>query len=250
MRRSSIFGFVDTNEIGLSYLPLLSVLIGFMLFQRHRFYYVFLFFGGITAVLTNGRYIMIAFVLLTIQILIFQKVKIQGFFKYAILITIVGFLLIRLLFALGYNFQEWYSARLLAEGSLEETTRYKAIGTFLKFFPENVMFGFGGATEEITEASHDVGSSQIHVGYLAGLVYYGIVGCFFLFGFWFLLAKELYKRAKEINYWGSFFAFLVFLWANVTLVTFHIFFYGIIFALVFDKYFFDKYQEQIKSQTL
>lgn len=239
-RRGSIFGYVNLNEMGLSYLPLLSVLIGILLYHRNRFYYVFLILGGISAFLTNARYVMIAFILITLQILIAQKVKIITLVKFIILISITGFLLIQILLYLGYDFNDWFNNRLFAEGSIIETTRYKAIGTFLKFFPQHVFFGSGGVTEEITAASNAVGSSQIHVGYLAHLVYYGITGSVLLFGFWFLLAKKLFKTAKLTNYWGSFFAFLSFLWANATLVGFSIFFYGIIFALVFDKYISDK----------
>jgi hypothetical protein len=243
-RRGSIFGYINQNEMGLSYMPLLSVLIGILLYQRYRFYYFFLILGGISAILCNARYVMVAFLLITIQVLIAQKIKIKGLFKFLILFSISGFLFIQILLYFGYDFHDWYNTRLFAEGSLKETTRYKAIGTFLKFFPQHVLFGFGGPTEEMVAASNAVGSSQIHVGYLAHLTYYGITGSFFLFGFWFLLAKKLYKTAKLTNYWGSFFAFLTFLWANVAMVYFSIFFYGIIFALVLDKYYQDKFSEK------
>lgn len=243
-RRASIFGYVNQNEMGLSYMPLLSVLIGILLYQRYRFYYIFLLLGGISAVLSNGRYIIIAFLLITLQVLIAQKVKIRGLFKYIVIISISGFLLIQILLYFGYNFHDWYNTRLFAEGSIKETTRYKAFGTFMMFFPQKPLLGFGGATKEMFEASNDIGSSQIHVGYLAHLAYYGIVGSFLLFGFWYSLARKLYRTAKRTNYWGSFFAFLTFLWANTVLVYFSIFFYGIIFALVFDKYYKDKFSEK------
>lgn len=241
-RRGSIFGYLNQNELGLSYMPLLSVLIGFLLYQRYRFYYVFLLLGGISAVLTNGRYIMVAFILLTIQILFVQKIKIKGLVKYIIILTISGFLLMQILFYFGYNFSDWYNTRLLSEGSLQETTRYKAIDNFLIFFPQTIFFGTGvHMTPEIEMASNAIGSATIHVAYFSHLISYGIVGSFFLFGFWFLLAKKLYKTAKRTNYWGSFFAFLTFLWSIATFVNFSIFFYGIIFALVFDKYYQDRF---------
>jgi len=236
-RRVSIFGFIDPAEFGLSFMPLLSVLIGIQLFRKYNLYYLFLFLGGVSAFLTNTRYIMIAFILITLQILIAHRSRIRGIIKYGIIITISGFLMIQVLFMFGYDLNEWFNTRLLAEGSIQETTRYKAIENFIQFFPQKPMFGFGRFTEEIIEASLAVGSSQIHVGYLAGLVLYGLVGGILLFGFWFFLARKLYRTAIYTGYWGSFFAFLIFLWANLTLVTFHIFFYGIIYALIFDKYF-------------
>lgn len=249
-RRVSIFGYVNPNELGLSYMPLLSVFIGILLYQRNRYYYVFLFMGGISAFLSNTRYIIVAFMLITIQVFIVQKVKITALIKYFIYISISGYLLIQILFYYGYDLNDWYNTRLLAEGSLRETTRYKAIGTFMIFFPQKVLFGSGGNNAQIIAASNAVGSSQVHVGYLAHLVYYGILGSFFLFGFWFLLAKRLYKSAKHTHYWGSFFAFLTFLWANAALVCFSIFFYGIIFALVFDKYYYDKYYTDMYARGI
>lgn len=243
-RRGSIFGFIDANELGLSYLPLLSVLIGFLLINRSKWYSFFLILGGVSAFLSNTRYVMIAFIIITFQILVGQNFNIKKFIKKLLYILIVAFVLYQLLIYLGYNIDEWFLNRLFEEGSIEQSTRYQAIRNFLIFFPENAILGTGGMTDAIKMASYSIGSSQIHVGYLSGLVYYGLIGSFFLFGFWFMLAKQLYKTAKHTNYWGSLFAFLIFLWANATLVCFHIFFYGIIFALVFDKYYSDQFTFQ------
>jgi len=242
-RRASIFGFVNQNAIGLSFIPLLAVLIGYFFYEKNKNYFIYLILGGVTALLSNCRYIMVGFMIITFIILVVQKVKIIGFLKYAFVLFVIGFLLYQALVFFGYNFKSFYKERLFHEGSLYETTRYKAIKNFLIFFPKTPIFGTGvHLTDEIREASRDVGSSQIHIGYLSHLVSYGIVGSIFLFGFWFMLAKKLYRTAKLTGYWGSFFAFLTFFWAQVTLVYYSIFFTGLIFALVFDKYFQDKYR--------
>ena len=247
-RRTSIFGFVNPNEIGLSYMPLLSVLIGYSLFKKNNKYIFFLLLGGISAFLSNGRYVMVAFVILTLQLILSYKVKTFSIFRYLIFTSIAIIILFYTLTSLGYDVSNWYNVRLFPEGSMQEITRYKAIDNFLIFFPRTIFFGTGvHLTDEIRAASHVIGSSQIHVGYLSHLVSYGIVGSFFLFGFWFLLAKKLYKTAKQTNYWGSFFAFLTFFWAQATLVYYSIFFYGLIFALVFDKYFQDKHNEMVND---
>jgi hypothetical protein len=245
-RRVSIFGYVDPAELGLSYMPILSIFIGYLLYYKSKSYIYFLVFGGITAFLSNTRFIMVSFLIITIQIFISENTKYKGMLKYLIYATLGAFLFYQLLTIFGYNLEDWYNQRLFAEGSIKETTRYKAIDNFLIFFPEKTLLGYGGPTEEMTKVSNEAGSSQIHVGYLAGLVYYGIVGCFFLFGFWFQLAKKFFKTAKLTRYWGSFFAFLTFLWANATLVSFQIFFVGLIFTLILDKYFNDKYIANIK----
>jgi hypothetical protein len=241
-RRLSIFGFVDLNEIGLSFLPLSSVLIGYMLYTKQKTYIYYLLLIGIISILSNGRYIMVGFVILSLQFFVFKKISIRAFFRYIIIAFSIGLLLYFLLRKFGYNIYEWYNERLLAEGSIEETTRFKALETFAKFFPKNPIFGTGvHLTEEIRKASMGVGSSQIHVGYLSHLVSYGIVGSVMLFSFWFFLARRLYRNAKRTNYWGSFFAFLIFFWAQATLVNYSIFFTGLIFALIFDKYLRDQY---------
>lgn len=247
IRRVSIFGFIEPNSFGLSYIPLLSILVGYSIYKKNKNYYIFLLLGGISSFLSNNRYVMIGFIIVTLIVLIGQKVNLIGFLKYALIIAILGFFLTQALLFFGYDFNQWYKTRLFHEGSIYETTRYKAIGNFLVFFPEKPIFGTGvHLTEEIREASREIGSSQIHIGYLSHLISYGIVGSFFLFGFWFILIKKLYKNAKKTNYWGSFFAFIVFFFAQVTLVKYSIFYTGLIFAFVFDKYFQDKYRHNNK----
>lgn len=240
-RRASIFGFINDNEVGLSFLPLLAVLIGLLLYKRRKNYIPFLLMGGVVAFLTNSRYVMIGFVIITLQILVVNKAKISNVFKYSLLAFVVFFILYLSLIYLGYNIQDWIDERLFAEGDITKITRYGAFINFGIFFPQTPVFGTGMyLIDEIRQASHAIGSSMIHVGYLSHLVSYGIVGSFFLFGFWLLLVKKLYKTAKLTNYWGSFFAFLIYLWAQTTFPNYSIFFYGLILALVFDKYYQDK----------
>lgn len=250
LRRGSIFGLIEANALGLAFIPLLSILIGYMLIKREKLYYLFIILGGIVAFLSNTRYIMIGFLLITFQALVFNKITLKGIAKFVSLIVPAFFFFYLILQKLGYNFQDWYSTRLMAEGSLTETTRYKAIDVFLKYFPQKPLLGFGSMTKDILEASNAIGSSHIHVGYLSHLVAFGLVGCFFLFSFWYLLVKRLYQTAKRTNYWGSFFAFLMFLWAFVTMSQSSIFYYGLLFAFVFDKYYYDKYKEQYIGEKI
>lgn len=241
-RRPSIFAFCDDNEIGLSFLPLLAVLTGLLLYKQQKNYIPFLIMGMIVAFLTNGRYIMIGFIILTFQIFVANKTKFSAALKFSLLVFVLFFTLYQTLIFFGYDLQDWYDSRLFAEGSISESTRYKAFANFAIFFPRTPVFGTGVyLTDEIRQASNAIGSSTIHVGYLSHLVSYGIVGSFFLFGFWFFLAKKLYKTAKLTNYWGSFFAFLIYLWAQATFPEYSIFFYGLLFALVLDKYYQDKF---------
>ena len=189
---------------------------------------------------------MVGFLLLTFQFAIYNKKELKNYLKYistAIILIVIFYSVLKFF---GYDLYNWYHERLLSEGSIEQTTRWKAWGNFIYFFPKYYLWGTGELNAwAVKRASHAISSSQIHVGYLAHLVSYGIVGSFFYFGFLFMLTKSLYKRAKLTNYWGSFFAFLIFLWAEATLVYNTIFFTGLIFALVFDTYYYDKYYEYI-----
>ena len=248
-RRASIFGYVNQNELGLSFIPLISILLGVLLKKGYRYTYFFLISGGIIALMSNTRYVIIGFFIITIQIIISQKSKIGGSIKYLFIVGIGTIFLYQILSWLGYDILDWIDNRLLSEGSFEETTRYKAIANFLIFFPQAPFLGTGGMTREIYDASQSVGSSQIHVGYLAHLVYFGVIGSILLFGFWAILLRKLYRTAKLSNYWGSFFGFLVFLWANATLVCFNMFFYGIIFLLVLDKYYSDEFDKNKRMKA-
>ncbi len=241
-RRSSIFGYVNTNALGLSYIPLGCVYIGYLLKSKKGGIIIFTLLIGITAFLSNARYIMVSFIILTMQYLIYRKIRFQTIIKYISYIIISSILIYFTMKSMGYDPIKFYNERLFSEGSIEETTRYKAIDNFIYFFPKNTWLGTGvHLTDEIKKASYHIGSSQIHIGYLSHLISYGIVGSFFLFGFWFSLARYLYKNARKTKYWGSFFAYLTFFWAQATLVYYPIFFTGLIFALIFDKYFQDQY---------
>ena len=103
-------------------------------------------------------------------------------------------------------------------------------------------------TSEIIAESRKVGSSHIHVGYLSHLTAFGLIGCFFLFGFWYLLIRNLFKTARYSHYWGSVFAFLAFLWSFTTMSQSSIFYYGIIWAFVFDKYYIERVQTELYSK--
>lgn len=243
-RRTSIFGFVEPNELGLSFIPLLSVLLGYMFFNKQKLIIPYIIMGGIVAVLTNSRYIIVGYFIILIQYILYilyTKYKIKSLFKFVFYSFFIVFSLYWIVLYLGYDFQDFFAERLFKEGSIIYTTRYLAYELFLRFFPKNTLFGTGvHLTSEIEYFARAGGSSGIHVGYLSHLVSYGLVGSFFLFGFWYLLAKKLYRTAKETNYWGSFFAFLMYLWSQATFVQFSIFYYGLLFAFVFDKYFMQK----------
>lgn len=242
-RRTSIFGLIESNALGLAFVPMLSVLLGYMLHNKYNWFSILSVFimGGTVSALSNTRYVMIGFIIISIQLLAYSRARIKEYFKFILTASITLLILYQILIVLGYNFEDFYYLRLFAEGSITETTRYKAFETFIEFFPEKPIIGYGSMTQEIIDTSQFRGSSHIHVGYLSHLVAYGLVGCFFLFSFWYLLVIRLYKTALLTNYWGSFFAFLMFFFSFTTMSQSSILYSGLIFAIIFDKYYRDKF---------
>lgn len=237
IRRGSIYGYLDPNGIGLTFLPLVSILVGYNVLNK-KSTFGWLIIAGIVAIATNSRYVIISFILIILQYLFVQDSKTLRF-KRILIISASVLIVIMVFYYVGYNFEEFYSKRLFAEGAIENTTRYLAYETFLYFFPKTIYFGTGEHLTARIAESLAGRSSQIHIGYLSHLVTYGIVGSSLLFTFWFLLARRLFQVAKKTKYYGSIFAFLIFLWANFTLVYYSVFTYGLVFAFIFSKYYSD-----------
>ena len=244
MRRKSLFGFIDPNAIGLAFLPLLAICLSHMNLQKDKLWFFILVAGGLIAFLSNSRYIMVGFVLLSFLIPLQNRSDSIKNANYLVFIILLMLSIAAALNYIGYNIIEWYYARLFAEGDITQSSRYLAIINFLKFFPEAPFFGTGTLTEEVKRASEAVGSSHIHVGYLSHLVYYGIFGGILLYGGWMLLLIKYFNTAMRTNYWGSFFGFLVFLWSFATMSQSKLFYVGILFTMVFDKYYSDGYHDE------
>lgn len=235
IRRQSVFSFIDENSLGFDFLPLLSVILGMALYKKEGFAQ-FVFAATVISFASNTRYIMVGFVLVLIQILAFSKFKFSQIFKYATVFILAGIVLFYLLQFAGYDIEEYISERIFPEKDISNSTRFFAYEIFQQFFYKSMWIGTGQHLTKEIEAALGGYSSQIHVGYLSHLVSYGIIGSFFLFAFWFQLLKKLYRTAMQTSYYGSLFAFLVFLWANATLVYYSVFTYGLITCFVFDRY--------------
>lgn len=239
MRRQSLFGFIDANAYGLAFLPLLAICLSVMNLNKNKLWFVIIIAGGLVAFLSNSRYVMVGFVLLSFLIPLQNRSDSIKNSNYVVFVILLMISIVTVLNYIGYNIIEWYYARLFAEGDITQSSRYYAVLNFIEFFPQAPFFGTGTLTEEVKRASEAIGSSHIHVGYLSHLVYYGLFGCFFLYGGWFLLLVKYFNTAIRTNYWGSFFGFLVFLWSFATMSQSMLFYVGIIFTMVFDKYYQD-----------
>jgi hypothetical protein len=115
---------------------------------------------------------------------------------------------------------------------------------FAELFPEHPFLGKGEFhTFELASGDPELQSalinksSQLHVGYLSLLYYYGIFGGILYFLFIYYLMKDFYIVAKKASRWGPFFVFVGFLFINFTLVYLPLYDVGLILAFVFHNYY-------------
>jgi hypothetical protein len=249
-RLMSIFGYIDINELGYSFIPILSILIGYYLHKKAPQYLIFvlIFTGGASAFATNDRWVMLNYIIILTQLIFYYKLSIPRILLGLIIIVLTFYGVLKILELSGYNIQEYVQNRIMSDSA---QSRFVAIDMFREFFPQKPLFGTGvHINDEILQAIAGR-SSQIHVGYLSHLVSYGLVGSFIRFSLWFALARKLFKEAKFSGFYGSFYAFLSFLAINITLVWYSLFVYGIIFTFAVSKYFKDKaIQENLYESSL
>lgn len=240
IRRCSIFTIMAPLDLGLTFLPIFSLLVVEYLVNTKNINLILLilFLGGLISVLSNTRWIMVGYLIILLMVIFHYNPKFIGKIRNIMLTIISIIIIIACITYFGYDLIEFWNQRLFPEGSIYYSTRYGALVNFLTFFPQKPWLGTGvHLTDEIYSASKAIGSSQIHVGYLSHLISYGIIGSFFLFSFWLWLAITLWKHAKRTGYWGSFYAFLIYLWGQATWVDYSIMYCGLIFALIFDNYY-------------
>jgi hypothetical protein len=118
--------------------------------------------------------------------------------------------------------------------------RLASFEIFLQVFPEHPLLGVGPQTGvDVLKMLHGV-TRSIHVGYLSYLYFYGIFGALLVFISIFYLLKDSWVVARKFQFWGSYYGFLTFCFANVTFVYFNFSEMGIILAVIYIKYYKDK----------
>ncbi|HEY5535107.1 MAG TPA: O-antigen ligase family protein [Ignavibacteria bacterium] len=241
-RRPSIFTWVSDNDYGITVPAYLSLLIAYLKLKvdnKQILFFVLIII--LYAVLSNTRYVMLGTLLVISQLFIFSNLK--GTSKNLVILfisSIIFYQMITIVFE--YDFISLFSERLFAEKQVTNSSRYYSYELFLRFFGDKPIFGTGiWLTTEQEYAANAGGSSQIHIGYLAHLISYGLVGSFLLFSFWFALARDLFKKARKSRYFGGFFGFLVYLAGQLTYVDYILIIPGILLSIILSEYYYQNY---------
>ena len=231
--RFSIYSWISEPSIGVDGIAIFSILFGsrFFLKSQNR---ILLISGAILSFLSSSRWIMLNFLVTSFQSVISEGKLWRRVFTYflgLIFVLAAGFFLLPVL--LGFDIQQFIEKRLLSQSA---SSRIFAFYVFSEVFPSNPIFGTGGGeTKEVLQLIKGI-SSQIHVGWLKIFYHFGIVGAFFWISAFVFLLSELRLRARRTEYWGPYFAFLAFAIANLTLVSFHYFYHGLVLAMIFSRY--------------
>jgi len=249
-RLPSIYSWVSGVTIGFGFVPLFILIIE-DLDKRKRKVLFLIILGIIFSFLSRARWIMVNTLLVFLILFINHKDRNLRFIKYSVIIPVLFGISFFALVLSGVKMDKIISDRILESDKSNISqksagTRILAFYAFNRFFWDNPILGRGnvkygmGATGE---NNYELGSflrgrsSQMHVGYLALLYRYGLIGGFFFLSFLFLLLKKLYKNAKITGIWAPFLGILGFALANFTLVYFPLFQMGLILVLVANEYY-------------
>jgi hypothetical protein len=230
--RYSIYSWINDISIGIDAMAIFSILLGIKAlpgFKRG----ILIISAGLISFLSSSRWIMLNFLAIFSQRIIGQKQPFLYAFRLGISLVMILVLLVMAASVLGIDMNQFIQNRLLDESA---GTRIYAFEVFGKVFPEHPIFGTGGADTPRMLMLIQGKTSQIHVGWLKMLYYYGIVGGLIYITFIFSMLRHLYKLAIHSRYWGSFFALLAVVLANFTLVELSIFYHGILLAMIFARY--------------
>ncbi len=241
IRLQSIFGYLGSNDVGYSFIPIMSILVGYYLVKNKPFNIIWLLMAGIVFFGTKTRFIYLNYFIILLQYPLVKGLKIKKTFKIFLFSFLSLIVIIFVLQSVGFNVEEFIQKRLLSESA---STRLLVVEMFVNFFPKNPFFGAGIHVGDDLVRAIGGRSSQMHVGYLSHLYEYGIIGTILLFYFLVLILKKFYMDSRITLYYGSLFAFGTIFITNLTLVHFSIYNYGLLFSFVFNKYINDQYHSE------
>ncbi|QCX39135.1 hypothetical protein FF125_12065 [Aureibaculum algae] len=257
-RLPSIYSYISSFAVGFGAIPIFLIISEILLkSKKNNKLLIYILIGLLYAFLTKARWIMLNGLLIFLVLYFNHRKNLTIFYKYLILVPLIMFSSLVFLDAYGLKTISILEERVLDKGKGGMTkgsgsTRLLAFVAFNQVYWDNpilgrgnVKYGMAGTGEQDNKLKKALArkSSQLHVGYLSLFYIYGLVGGLLFLLFLYFILKKLYENAKKTNYYGPFVAFLGFATANLTLVTFTFFEMGLILALLFDKFYINKFNK-------
>lgn len=237
----SIYSWVDLNSVGITFPIMIAILLSFI--NNKKILLPLIVISGIAvSFLTKARYVMLSVLIAFSQLFFTSRIKLTKKIYITVIFIGIVFVLLGAANLVGYDVKEVIDERIL-----EKSTNFGNIGSrilsfyvFLEVFPENPMLGVGPETRWGVVQLLGGAAPIIHIGYLSYLYFYGILGSFLLFSSIFLLLKRTWNIGVKQGFWGSYYGLLSFLVANTTLVYFNFSEAGVIFLIIYLRYFKEK----------
>ncbi len=261
-RLSSIYTWNDAGpmSLGLCFFPILAVMIGEILKDTGKINFQvlsYLVLGLIVAVLNRARISLVFVFTIFLLIPIYQTVNVKNILKYILIFLVFIIVSVSSMKVIGFDVNHYVNERVLekSEGGLlhgDAGNRVFAFKVFAMLFPRSPVVGAGKKHTFDSSGTKDIAleriiknrTSQIHVGYLSLLYYYGVLGGGFYILFLMFFTIRLFNRAKLMGYWGPFVGWLMYLLNNWTDVYLYFDIVGIVVILCFEKYYYDSYVQE------
>lgn len=244
--RMSVFSYINLLSVGIDTLAIFSILLAFKP-QKPINKSVLIVATAIVSFLSSARWIILGFMIISSQLFLLGANKLSKLFYFIIYGLLLLLILCGVAYFSGFDVERFITERMMANSA---STRLLAFEVFFEVFPNSPILGTGGVdTEEMTRLLGGK-SSQIHVGFLKLFYYYGLIGGLLYTVFMVAFLTRLRKMAKISNYWGGFFAILVFFVANLTLYELSLFYFGPLLSIIIANYFYRKKIECVNEQKL
>lgn len=248
-RLSSIYSYLGGSiYAGLTMIPVMSIIVAENL-KRKKPVMIYYIAGALFSLINKSRWILVNLLAAIFARYSIRKTSLVQVFKIIAAVVIVSMGTYYTLKFFNFDVDEFVAERLLEtnKGGLKSgaaSTRLLAFEIFSEVYPDNPIWGKGnlnwgeGATgDKELKVLLKGRSSQIHVGFLSLFYWYGVAGTLpFLFFLYFMM-KRMYKTASLYDYWGPYWGMFGFILANLTLVYFSINVPGLIFCLMYNKFY-------------
>jgi O-Antigen ligase len=253
IRISSLYSFAGVNSGGITFPILIAILLNFY-DTSHKLFPLIVIGGLVVTFLTKARYVMISSIISFSQLFFSGRVSMQKIFSLLIGLVVIVAVVVAAANQMGFNINEVIEQRILEKdnemGSAK--ARITSYEVFMKKFPEHPWFGVGPATRQDVKDLLGDEAPLIHVGYLSYLYYYGLVGCLFLFLTLFFILRWSWVIGKQYGFWGGFYGFLGFCFANVTFVYFNFAEMGIVLIVIYLHYYsnMESVQQEVETEPV